>query len=238
MAGRRVATRELADRRGLAGPVDPHDEHDRRSALDRRLRHPDEVAGDQPRGKLGADVGQRALGTLAEAGLLDDIHRQRCADVTGDERLLDVIPGRIIGAGPDGATEAGHEAATGALETRVERTDVLGLGERRRSGDRLGLGGRGGDRLGLGGRFDDRRLDDRHIVTEVGGIRLPARFDVLGARRDPGRDLRLRRFVPAATPERHQPAVASSLRRPASAWASSSRRLMTRLTESSPTVTP
>ena len=132
VAGCGVAARELADRRGLAGPVDPHDEHDRRPALDRRLGHPDEVAGDQPRRELGADVRQRAIGTLSEARHLDDVHRQRRADVTGDERLLDVVPGRIIGTGPDDASEAGHETATRALEAGVERANVFRLDGRRR----------------------------------------------------------------------------------------------------------
>ena len=50
-----IAARELADRRRLAGPVDPDDEHDRRTAADRRAQAPRQVARDQERGQLRAD---------------------------------------------------------------------------------------------------------------------------------------------------------------------------------------
>ena len=93
---RRVAAGELADRRGLAGPVDADDEDDRRAPVDRRPRRPVEVARDEQRAELGADRGLGAARVAAPAGALDDIHREGRADVAGDERLLDVVPRRAV----------------------------------------------------------------------------------------------------------------------------------------------
>src|SRR6185503_9220943 len=89
---------------------------------------------------------------------------------------------------------------------------------------------------GLGGRVGLGR--ERLIDLELGGSGLGG---VVG-RRLLDRFLRRLLGLRTATEEAHQPATANASDAPrcraASACASSSRRLMTRLTESSPTVTP
>ena len=139
------------------------------------------------------------------------------------------------GAGATGSdSTAAGSGATGSGDRLVDRLrdDQTGLHDRPGGlGRRLPLG-LGRDLAVSGSR-----------VLEVGRIGLPARLDRLGIRERSLVLLRLGRrglgLLAVATPERHQRAGASSPRPwSASACASSSRRLMTRLTESSPTVTP
>ena len=66
----RVAARELADRRGLAGPIDADDEHDGRRARDRGPRLPVRIALDEECGELGADRGLGAARFAAASGAL------------------------------------------------------------------------------------------------------------------------------------------------------------------------
>ena len=116
-----VAAGELADRRGLAGPVDPDHEHDRRAARDGRARAPGKVARDEQGRQLGPDrrLGSRRVAILA--GTLDEVDRERRPDVAGDQRFLDVVPRRsLAGRGPELAPEACHEAAPGPLQAGVE----------------------------------------------------------------------------------------------------------------------
>ena len=140
-----VAGGELADRRRLAGAVDADDEHDRGPALDRGAGLPVDVAIDQQGGQLGADRRLRPARLASLPGALDEIDRQRGADVTGDERLLDLVPLRAVGV-PEVATELGHQAGAGLLEAGLERTfrddgEERGRVERRVRGRRRRLGG-------------------------------------------------------------------------------------------------
>ena len=238
---------------------------------DGRARVPDEVARDQKRRQLGADGRLGSTRRAAAPGAVDELDRQRGADVAGDERLLDVVPRRPLGAvGDEGAAQSRHEAAPGALQPGIECGGGVWSRDRRR-GDRLGLA----DRLGPGGRRGSAGVSGVGIsmvttdggagsngktrirgglgrrlrgvgrvgrVLEVGGIRLPGRIDEVGIDRFVDLALGGCSFS-VASPEGHgreaYPASAVRSRsRAASACASSSRRLMTRLTESSPTVTP
>ena len=261
-----VAAGELADRRRLAGPVDADDEHDRRAAGDRRARAPVEVARDEQRGELGADGRLGAARVASRAGPLDDVDRQGGADVAGDERLLDVVPRRASPARPEEAAQPGHEAAAGPLEAGVEARASGAAGDaargrcRRPALARSGSAGRRRRAAGLG-RAPDRAARARTARQRVGrlGIGSARRSAVGPGRRSrPGRapsrarpprvdrlvDLGRGRFVVG---RRRQKGMRRSLSPPrrarrdrasASACASSSRRLITRLTESSPTVTP
>ena len=102
-----VATRELADGRGLAGPVDADDEDHRRAAGDRRARAPGEVARDEQRGELEPDRRLRTGRVVAPAGALDEVDGEGRPDVAGDERLLDLVPRRsFAGARPEEPAEA------------------------------------------------------------------------------------------------------------------------------------
>ena len=85
--------------------------------------------GDEQRGELGADGRLGTAGVAPAARPLDDVDGQRRADVAGDERLLDVVPGRAAGFAEE-AAELRHEAAAGPLEAGVERRRGRGLGER------------------------------------------------------------------------------------------------------------
>ena len=77
---RRVAARELADRRRLAGAVDADDEDDRRPARDRRLRRPGRrraATSSATRARRGRPPRRRRV--AARARPLDDVHRERRA---------------------------------------------------------------------------------------------------------------------------------------------------------------
>ena len=81
-------------------------------------RRPVEVARDEQGRELGADrrLGATRVATLA--GPLDEIDGERRADVAGDERLLDVVPLRVVAA--EEAAQLGHEAGPRPLEALVE----------------------------------------------------------------------------------------------------------------------
>ncbi len=185
-----------------------------------------------------------------QAGV-DRAGRWRLRERDGVERG---VGGRRLGFRGGGGCR-GHGLRDGVGPRRhghgIGLRDRLGFGLRGRRrhlarGDgrcRRGQGLRGGRGHGLGlRRGGGRRLQrDRACrILEVRRVGFPARFDLLGDdRRLRGGLLLFDRLVVTAAPEGHQPAGASSPRRPsASAVASSRRRLITRLTESSPTVTP
>ena len=115
--------------------------------------------------------------------------------------------------------------------------------------ERLALHGKQEQLVCLRDGDDDLTLTERAVALGLGGSGLDRGFKIHVER------FGCRRFgcfgcfrgglvLLLATPEQlgrllwDQPAGASSSRRSARAWASSSRRLITRLTESSPTVTP
>ena len=225
---------------------------------------PVEVARDEQRGELGADGRLGTARVAAPAGALDEVDRERRADVAGDERLLDVVPGRTLaGAGPEEAAQAGHEAAAGPFEAGLE--GGLGLGRedvggsmswtepgpgRGRSAVRpgpapgcrsviaacgSGANGSSGSVSGSGstGVPSSRTPKSAGSGSQSGstsaGSTGSSTSGVGGSSRR-RRQKGIRRAYPAS--------ARRSRSRAASACASSSRRLMTRLTESSPTVTP
>ena len=115
-----LARGELADGRGLAGPVDADDEHDRRAALDGRAWAP---SAPRPRsassaGELGAD-GRLGATVATLARPLDDVHRQRGADVAGDQDLLDLVPVGAVAAA-ERAAQPGAEPGPRLLEALLE----------------------------------------------------------------------------------------------------------------------
>ena len=103
----RIAAGELADRRGLAGPVDADDEDDGRARRHAGRGVQAEVARDEERRQLGPDRRLGAARVAPRAGPLDQLDRQRGPDVAGDQRLLDVVPGRAAGV----AAHRGSRAA-------------------------------------------------------------------------------------------------------------------------------
>jgi len=82
-----VASRHLADRRGLAGPVHPDHENDGRTARDGRARAPGEVTRDEQCRQLRPDRGLGSRRVAILAGTLDEVDRERRTDVAGDQRL-------------------------------------------------------------------------------------------------------------------------------------------------------
>ena len=74
----------------------------------------------EQRRQLGADGRLRTLGVAPSAGALDEVDGQRRSDVAGDERLLDVVPGRSVGAAQV-APELGHERRRGSSRALIER---------------------------------------------------------------------------------------------------------------------
>jgi hypothetical protein len=205
-----IPGRELADRRRLAGAVDPDDEQDRRAALRRGTGRPVRVARDQQVRELGADRRFRTARVTAAAGTLHEVDGQGGTDVTGDERFLDVVPLRIVAA--EETAELAHEPGArsfqalvegvgrsdgeecGRIERRVHRSfGIRGCrrGRRWRRSHRRGCGswrlGYGSCRLGYGshrryGGYVRLDIDRRRRgrLIEVGRVRLPARRDVLG----------------------------------------------------------
>ena len=116
-----VARGEFADGRRLAGPVDADDEDDRGTALDGPGGLPaGRIAWCEEVGELGADgpLGSTGIAPLASSG--DEVDRQRRADVAGDERLLDVLPG-LLPPARERCAKPGGEARPGALETGLQR---------------------------------------------------------------------------------------------------------------------
>src|SRR4029078_1875067 len=59
-------------------------------------------------------------GRARAARTLHHVHRERRPDVPGDQRLLDVVPGRAFALRAEGAAETRHEDATRALEPVLE----------------------------------------------------------------------------------------------------------------------
>ena len=89
------ATGQLADGRRLAGAVDADDEHDGRAAGDRA--NAGSRRGRAATSRAASSVADGGLGTARIAplaGALDEVDGESGADVAGDERLLDVVPGR------------------------------------------------------------------------------------------------------------------------------------------------
>ena len=75
---------------------------------------------------------------------LDEVDGERGSHIAGDQRLLDLVPGRAVG-GPEIPAELCHERAAGLLEPFVERVgrrdgEERGRVERRVCGH-VGLGG-------------------------------------------------------------------------------------------------
>ena len=92
----RVAAGELADRRGLAGAVDADDEDDRRTA-----RRPPSAGSRRDRAATSSAASSVRMaasgaGVAIPAGTLDEVDGEGGADVAGDQRLLDVVPGRSL----------------------------------------------------------------------------------------------------------------------------------------------
>ncbi len=196
-AGGALPGRDLADRGGLAGPVHAHHQDDRRPTRGRRLEGPATRARRQQPGELVAHRGLRAVRVAPRPGPLDDLDRERRADVAGDERLLDLLPGRGVWvAQPEDPAQAGHEAAAapGDAGGEVAVHDRLGLlACRPRRHPRPRAGGRragpartavpaaaasivgrvGGGELGLELRLDlgvgDGRLVERGLVERGPG---------------------------------------------------------------------
>ena len=75
---------------------------------------------DEQRRELRADGGLGTAGLAPLARPLDEVDGERRTDVAGDERLLDVVPHRPVGAAEVAAELADHEAATRPLEAVVE----------------------------------------------------------------------------------------------------------------------
>ena len=116
-----IAAGQLADRGGLARPVDADDEDDRRAAGHRSTAA-------SSRGRAGPAVRRARRGWPPRA------HPGRAAraparparspgrpDVAGDQRLLDLVPGRAAGlAAAEQAAQPRHEPAARPLESGAE----------------------------------------------------------------------------------------------------------------------
>ncbi len=116
-----VAARQLADRRRLAGAVDA-DHEDHGGQLRSGGLGPPVVrtARDEEGRELGADGGLGAARIVPAPRLLDDVHRQAGTDVTGNEGLLNVVPGRSAGSAAEEAAEPADEAGPALLQTGDE----------------------------------------------------------------------------------------------------------------------
>ena len=107
-----VARRELGDARRLARPVDADDEDHGWLGRIRPGRGPSaRGAVDEQLTELGLDGSDRR-GVRAAPGGLDDVDGQSRPDVGGDERLLDRLPGRLVGPRSEDRSQPGHEPAT------------------------------------------------------------------------------------------------------------------------------
>ncbi len=80
-----------------------------------------DVARDEKGGQLRPDSRFGTARVAPAACSLDEIDGEGRTDVTRDERLLDVVPGRSLpGPGSEEAAKPRHEAAARPLEAGVE----------------------------------------------------------------------------------------------------------------------
>ena len=147
-AQRLEAPGELGDGRRLAGAVDAHDEDDRRRCPARRLARPGHGLARREQGEelqLERPVpGVRSRRARARSHDLDGELR---AEVGGDERLLDLLPGLVVGPpAPSSCAEAADEARGGVGSQAASWSRLRGRGRARadrlmrraaRSADRL-----------------------------------------------------------------------------------------------------
>ncbi len=114
-----LARRELADRGRLARPVDADDERDRRPPLHGRNRLPVlGITGRQQTGQLHAD-GILGRDVPPGTGAFHDVHGQHRADISRDQRLLDLVPVGVA-SGAEGAAQPCGEACSRAFQAMLE----------------------------------------------------------------------------------------------------------------------
>ena len=181
---------ELADRRGLAGPIDAsdHDHRRRGEQLDRSFGRPGDVGHqlDEAAREGLAALELAALRLLLE--LLDDLGRRRGADVGHDQRLLQALPRLFVERLEQRRLDLGGERLAGLRE-------VVAQAPEEPAAPLLVLlaGSRDGGRRAVG---DDEELRPvaRHrrcATIASDGVRHPPRRPVPGPRadrRDGGRD--------------------------------------------------
>ena len=184
---RALSSRQLADRRGLAGPIHADDEHHgrwRRGSGEVPCR----IAREQLRLELASNGRDRPVTGAALARAFDDLHGERGAEVARDERFLDVRPGlrRDAVAGQQ-APKPRHEPAAAPAEAVLELARALGVLDHsapRRRGQRFGRGAAGrGARAGAtsreGGGLVEAEADDaaHGVVADRDAVQRVGRLD-------------------------------------------------------------